>query len=199
VARSSAFARASRVAFSAALALGAFACGGGPKSPTQSMDRFNAALCPVPPHEDTSKPLDPNLDGVKADVVAASRTVTTASKLRLSLTFRNTGLHGVTISLPRQAFTLAGWSLVDHACVPVAYAQPPTAKALAYGNSGPMPLAIGESATIDTSIDDLAPGLALPPGIYAIRLALHPDASSPVVRERTILSDWTLFAVVPGK
>jgi hypothetical protein len=123
--------------------------------------------------------------------------VTSTRGVRLSLTFKNIGQHVLTLSLPRQAFTLAGFNLVDHDCVPVRYAQSTTARALGYGDSGPMPLNVGESATIDASLDDLAPGLVLPPGIYAIRLALRLDPSATVVRGQTVVSDWALFAVVP--
>jgi len=162
------------------------------------MARFNAALCPAAPRVDTSRPLDPNLDGVKGNLSLLSRTVTSTRGVRIALTFTNGGQHGITLSLPRGAFTLAGFSLVDSDCRPVPYAQSVTAHALAYGNSGPMPLNIGESATIDSSLDDLAPRLALPPGIYAIRLALKIDPVSAVVRGATIVSDWALFAVVPA-
>jgi hypothetical protein len=181
------------------LALASAACGGKPKALPPGMDRFNAALCPKLPVESGSLPIDPNLEGVKADLGVLSRTVSSTSALRLNLTFRNAGLHGLTLSLPRQAFTLAGFNLVDHRCVPVAYVQPPTARALAYGNSGPMPLNTGESATIDSSLDDLAPGLKLAPGIYAMRLNLRLDATSSVVRAHAIVSDWTTFMVAPPK
>jgi hypothetical protein len=177
---------------------GLVSCGGGAKAPTESMARFNAALCPAPPRVDTSRPLDPNLDGVKGNVALLSRTVTSTRGVRIAVTFRNDGQHGITLSLPRGAFTLGGFSLVDHDCRPVPYAQSTTAHALGYGNSGPMPLNIGESATIDSSLDDLAPGLVLPPGIYAIRLELKMEPVSAVVRGGTILSDWALFAVVPA-
>jgi len=181
------------------LALGVAGCGGPPSPVTAQMARFNPALCPKPPPEDLSRPLDPNLEGVKADLQVLNRTVRAASDLRVSLIFRNVGLHGFSLSLPRQAFTLAGFDLVDHACVPVAYVEPPTAGALAYGSSGPMPLANGESATIDTTLDGLAPGLTLKPGIYAIRFALRVAPSGASLRGRTILSDWALFAVMPPK
>ena len=179
-----------------AVALGS-GCEGPPKAPPITMDRFNAALCPRPPREDLSRPLDPTLEGVKADVALVSRTVKSADGVRLTLTFHNAGLHGLSLALPRQAFTLAGWSLVDHACIPVPYAQSTTARALGYGDSGPMPLNAGESATIDSSLTDLAPGLVLKPGIYAIRLTLATAPSSPILRGRTILSDWVTFQVAP--
>jgi len=172
-------------------------CGGGPKSPTASMARFNPALCPATPREDTSRPLDPNLEGLKADLALMSRTVTATKGVHIALTFRNGGQHGVSLSLPQKAFSLAGFSLVDHDCRPVAFVPSPTAKAMRYGSSGPMPLKIGESATIDTELDDLAPGLVLAPGIYAIRLALPIVPESAVVRGETLRSDWSLFAVVP--
>jgi hypothetical protein len=62
-----------------------------------------------------------------------------------------------------------------------------------------MPLANGETATVDTSLDDLAPGLALKPGIYAIRLALKVAPAAPILRGKTIQSEWGLFAVLPPK
>jgi hypothetical protein len=182
-----------------ALALALSACGGQQKAQTAQMARFNAALCRKPPPEDTSLPLDPNFEGVKADLHVLSRTVTAAADLRLSLVFRNGGEHRFALSLPRQAFTLAGFDLVDHDCVRVPYLQPPTARALAYGNSGPMPLAVGESATIDSVLGDLAPGLVLAPGIYAIRLSLRIEPGEVSLRGRTVRSDWALFAVMPPK
>jgi hypothetical protein len=174
-------------------------CGGGPKAPPPGMDRFNAALCAPLVAEDTHLPLDPNLEGIKADIALASRTVASADKLQLSLTFRNTGLHGTSLALPQRAFSLAGFDLVDHACSPVSVAASETSKALAYRNSGPMPLNAGESATVDMALSDRAPGLALPPGIYAVRLALRVDAPSTVVRGTTLRSSWALFAVTGGK
>ena len=75
------------------------------------------------------------------------------------------------------------------------YVKPTTARALAYRNSGPMPLAVGESATIDSTLDGLAPGLELRRGIYAIRFALRMDPTVPTYRGRTVYSDWALFAV----
>ncbi len=163
------------------------------------MARFNPALCPKPPPEDTSRPLDPNLEGVKAELRVLDRTIRSVGEQRLTLMFRNAGLRGFSLSLPRQAFTLAGFDLVDHNCVPVPYAASPAAGDLAYRNAGPMPLAGGESATIDTSLDDLAPGLQLKPGIYAIRLALRFAPAAPILRGRTIQSDWALFAMMPPK
>jgi hypothetical protein len=77
----------------------------------------------------------------------------------------------------------------------VRYAKPTTAHALAYRDSGPIPLGIGESATIDSTLDGLAPGLELKRGIYAIRFALRMLPAAPTLRGRTIYSDWTLFAV----
>jgi hypothetical protein len=171
------------------------ACGPPPKPPPPPMERFNAALCPTVPPEDTSRPLDPNLDGVRADLAVAQRIVKAAADVRLALTFRNTSLSAHTLSLPQSAFTLEGYQLVDHNCAPVLYARPVAAKALAYKGSGPMPLKEGESATIDTSIDGLAPGLELRRGIYAIRLALRFDSNSALVRGRTVQSEWVTFAV----
>jgi hypothetical protein len=149
--------------------------------------------------EDLSLPLDPNLEGVRVDLHVATRTVTAASALRLSLMYRNAGLKGFSLQLPRQAFSLSGYQLVDHDCVRVPYAESPAAGALAYSTSGPMPLANGETATVDTSLDDLAPGLALKPGIYAIRLALKVAPAAPILRGKTIQSEWGLFAVLPPK
>jgi hypothetical protein len=183
----------------AALALLATACGGGAKAPPSTMARFNASLCPAAPRVDTSRPLDPALDGISASVSLMSRTVTSTRGVHLAITFKSSALHRVTLSLPQAAFSLAGFTLVDAACRPVPYAVSPAARGLAYGNSGPMPLLSGESATIDSSLDDLAPGLVLKPGIYAIRLALKMDSSSAVVRGETLLSDWALFAVLPSK
>jgi len=170
---------------------------GPPPSPALRMPRFNAALCPALPREDLSRPLDPNLDGVKARIDLPTREVKSPALVRLSITYTNGGLKGVKLSLPQDAFTVAGFNLVDHACVPVRYGQPPTSKALAYRDTGPMPLNPGESATIDANLGDLAPGLILPPGIYALRLALRIDAAAPVVRGATVRSDWALFAVLP--
>jgi hypothetical protein len=173
-------------------------CGGGAKSPTAAMPRFNPALCPAPPREDTSRPLDPNLDGVGANLALLSRTVTSTKGVHIALTFRNGGQHGVSISLPQSAFSLAGFTLVDHDCKRVPYVASPTTRALHYGGSGPMPLKIGESATVDTALDDLAPGLVLQPGIYALRLSLPLIPESPVIRGETLRSDWALFALVPS-
>jgi hypothetical protein len=159
------------------------------------MDRFNAALCPKAPAEDTSRPVDPDLEGAKAELSVAQRVVQPAANLRLVLTLKNIGLRNLSLVLPQQAFTLEGFELVDHACKPVTYVKPTTARALAYRNAGPMPLAVGESATIDSTLDGLAPGLELRRGIYAIRFALRMDPSVPTYRGRTVYSDWALFAV----
>jgi hypothetical protein len=177
------------------LALAA-ACGPPPKPPPPPMDKFNQALCPPLPPEDTSRPLDPALDGVKADLSLPQRTVKAAADLRLALTFRNVGLHGTTLQLPQSVFTLEGFQLVDSSCVPVKYAKPVAAKALAYKSAGPMPLNAGESATIDSSIDGLAPGLELRRGIYAVRLALRVLPGMPTLRGKTLYTDWATFAVL---
>ncbi len=137
------------------------ACGGHAEAPPPGMDRFNAALCPKAPAEDTSRPVDPDLEGAKAELAVAQRVVQPAANLRLVLTLKNIGLRNLSLVLPQQAFTLEGFELVDHACKPVTYVKPTTARALAYRNSGPMPLAVGESATIDSTLDGLAPGLEL--------------------------------------
>jgi hypothetical protein len=162
------------------------------------MAKFNAALCPKEPSEDTSRPLDPAIDGAKAELATPTRVVEAAGALRLALTLRNTGLHRLVLELPQQAFTLDGFQLVDHACRPVPYTRGVAARALAYRTSGPIPLGAGESATLDSTLDGLAPGLQLTRGIYAIRLALRMDPSGPTVRGRTLYSDWALFAVKSG-
>ena len=57
------------LALTAALALvPGVACGPPPKPPPPPMDRFDPGLCPKLPPEDTSRPVDPNLEGVKADL-----------------------------------------------------------------------------------------------------------------------------------
>lgn len=175
------------------------ACGGPPKAAGPPMERFNAALCPKLPVEDATLPLDPNLEGVKADLGVLDRMVNKAGSLRLSLTFRNIGQHGLNLLLPREAFMLEGFELVDHACVRVPYAKSAAATALAYSNSGPMPLAVGESATVDSTLSSLAPTLDLPRGIYAIRFALRAPPGRSDMRGRTIRSDWALFAVTPTR
>jgi hypothetical protein len=158
------------------------------------MERFNAGLCPKAPPEDTSRPLDPNLDGVRADLALPVKVVQPAARLRLVLTLRNGGLKNLSLALPQRAFTLEGFQLVNHACVDVKYLRPVAAKALAYRDSGPMPLRAGESETLESTLADLAPGLELPRGIYAIRLALRVDPGTPELRGRTIYSEWTTFA-----
>jgi hypothetical protein len=60
-----------------------------------------------------------------------------------------------------------------------------------------MPLAPSDSATIDTGLDDLAPGLTLKPGIYALRLALAVEPMQVSLRGKTVYSDWMTFAVSP--
>ncbi len=186
-----------RLSLAAALAalVAVSACGGPPPAPPPLMERFDSARCPKLPPEDLSRPLDPNLDGVKVDLILAQKVVRAAADLRMTMNFRNVGLHGLTLSLPQQAFTLEGFQLVDHACVPVRYTRSAAAKALAYKTSGPMPLKTGESATIDSDIDGLAPGLELRRGIYAIRFALRMESAATTLRGRTILSDWSTFAV----
>lgn len=178
-----------------ALALALAACGGGPKSPDSTVERFNPALCPKIPADVGTLPLDPAVEGVKADLGLVSRRVASAALVRLSLRFTNFAQHATTLALPRQAFSLEGYSLVDHNCVPVPFRSTAAPRALAYGNTGPMPLAQGESATLDLSLDDMAPGLGLAPGVYAIRVALRLDPSSRVVRPRTLTSPWAIFLV----
>jgi hypothetical protein len=173
-------------------------CAGEKERPPEMMAKFNAALCPKEPFEDTSRPLDPGTDGAKAELSTPTRVVEAAGALRLALTLRNTGLHRLVLELPQQAFTLDGFQLVDHACRQVPYARGVAARALSYRTSGPIPLGAGESATLDSTLDGLAPGLQLTRGIYAIRLALRMEPSGPTVRGRTLYSDWTLFAVKSG-
>jgi len=96
-----------------AVSLPGLTCGPPPKPPPPLMDRFDPALCPKLPPEDTSRPLDPNLDGVKADVALAQRVVVAAAAVRLALTFHNIGLHGLQLNLPQRAFTLEGFQLGD--------------------------------------------------------------------------------------
>jgi hypothetical protein len=159
------------------------------------MERFNAGLCPRPLPEDTSRPLDPNLEGVHADLTLPQKVVQPAARLRLVLTLRNGGVHNTSLALPQSAFTLEGFQLVDHTCRPVTYIRPVAARALGYRDTGPMPLRAGESATLESTLDGLAPGLDLRRGIYAIRLALHVDPATPELRGRTLYSDWATFAV----
>lgn len=186
------------LALASVLGLLAASCGDGPKSPDSLVARFNPALCPKLPVENSPLPPDPAVEGVKADVALVSRRVTSANFVRLSVTFTNTGLHGTQLALPRQTFSLEGYSLVDHNCVPVPFRSTATPRALAYGNTGPMPLKQGESATLDLSLDDMAPGLTLAPGMYAIRLAIRFDPSSNVVRAKALYSPWALFLVGPA-
>ncbi len=188
---------AGRLSLALAALAAAASCGPPPPPPLPPMARFNAAMCAPLAPEDRSRPLDPNLEGVRADVALVNRTVTAASLLRLSVTFRNASQHGITLSLPQNTFTLSGFELVDSSCKRVPYNASPTSKMLGYRTSGPMPLAIGDSATIDAGLDDLAPGLVLPQGIYGIRLALAMDGGLASLRGRTVYSEWTLFAVAP--
>ena len=164
-----------------------------------SMAKFNRALCPKDPPPDLSKPEDPEIEGARAALGTPDRVVPIAGNLRVELTMRNAGLHRMVLNLPQQAFTLEGFELVDHNCVPVRYVKPPTAHALAYRTSGPMPLGIGESATLDSTLDGLAPGLELPRGIYAIRFALRLEPAGASLRSKTLYSDWALFAVTGRK
>jgi hypothetical protein len=192
--------RLSRLSMLLPLALaGLTACAGPPKVPPHVMPRFDVAKCPRPPAVDLTVPLDPNLEALKADITLVSKMLPNAAALRLSLTLRNVGTHGMTIDLPQKAFTLGGFELVNHDCVSVGYTQPAAAKALRYGNAGPMPLGIGDLATLDMALDNLAPGIVLPPGIYAIRLALDLDPVRGGLRGKRVTSEWMTFAVVPPK
>ena len=171
------------------------ACEGGPPPPPPVLDRFNPSMCPKIAPDRGTLPLDPAIEGVKANVSLVSHRVVSANFVRVSLTFTNGGQHGTTLALPRQAFSIEGYHLVDRNCVPVPYRPPTTPRALNFDTTGPMPLNQGESATLDLALDDMAPGLVLPPGTYALRLALRMDPKSHVVRGRTIYSEWTVFVV----
>ena len=182
-----------------ALVLGLAACGGPQKPVAPPMARFNAALCPKPPAEDTSLPLDPNLEGVKADLLVGSRTIRSVGEQRLTLTFRNVGLRGFSLSLPRQAFSLAGFDLVDHDCVPVPYVVSPVAGEPPTGAPARCRWRTASRPPSTRASTISAPGLTLRPGIYAIRLSLRMPPAGASLRGRTIQSDWALFAVMPPK
>jgi hypothetical protein len=195
--RARARARFAALSLAPLLSLTLLGCGGGNERES-AVPRFNPALCPKIPPDVGTLPPDPNVEGVKANLALVSRIVASAGLVRLSLTFTNLAQHSTRLALPRQAFSLEGYSLVDHNCAPVPYQSTATPRVLAYGNTGPMPLGQGESATLDLSLDDMAPGLVLAPGMYAIRLALRIDPSSASVRSRTLWSPWALF-LVKGK